>query len=150
MKKLAVAAILICLVSSRAFAAGMTAHMFMSEKAMEQVSDPQLKALLKSHSNAVMAGSVFPDTGNGLDYVFLPGYDNYSSEAHRLEFLAAYGAYVNSSCRQPYSDHCQLLVAHYLGTCAHVVRTGYSVENLAPDFHVVCGAAQSGRLAHGP
>ena len=66
MKKFAFAVIVAGLISSRAFAAGMTAHMFMSEKAMELVSTPELKALLHSQKNAVMAGSIFPDTGNGL------------------------------------------------------------------------------------
>ena len=111
-KKIAIGLAVLMLAVFQARAAGMTTHMFMSDVALDKISDPELKALLKSQRDAVMAGTVFPDTGNGLKFSGWPEKYNFGPVAHGQPFLEAYLAYIKENCSQPYSDHCQLLIGH--------------------------------------
>jgi hypothetical protein len=103
-------------------AAGMTTHMYVAEEAIRRVADPELRSLLLAEKDAVLAGSVFPDTGNGLRFAGWPEERNYSDQTHKLDFLESYLAYVQSRCRRPYDEHCRLLLGHLMGVAAHDVE----------------------------
>ena len=126
MKRIVIGLAVLTLAVFQARAAGMTTHMFMSELALDKISDPELKALLKSQRNAVLAGTVFPDTGNGLKFTGWPDKYNFGPVAHEQPFLEAYLAYIKQNCPRPYSDHCQLVIAHFMGTAAHLMEDGTS------------------------
>jgi len=127
MKKYFIVAILFLAVASRSFGAGMTAHMYMSDVALQRISDPELKKILNDNRDAVLAGTIFPDSGNGLNYTV--GYskkDNYAEVTHWHPFLEAYLNYIKSNCQPPYSGHCRELIAHFMGTAAHNLEDGTS------------------------
>jgi hypothetical protein len=127
MKKIFVMALIIACLPCQVLAAGMTTHMYMSDVALKQISDPELKKIMNDNRDAVLAGTIFPDSGNGLDFTL--GYskkDNYSGVTHWPPFTEAYLAYVAANCSRPYSDHCRILIAHFLGTCAHNLEDGPS------------------------
>lgn len=127
MKRVLLFALIYVSIASRSFAGGMTLHMNMSDVALQEVSDPELKKILNDNREAVMAGTVFPDTGNGLNYTI--GYskqDNYAKLTHYHPFLEAYLGYIKTNCRAPYSGHCQELIAHFMGSAAHNIEDGTS------------------------
>jgi len=127
MKKYFIAVLFFLTVATQSFGAGMTTHMYMSDVALSKISDPELKKILNDNRDAVLAGTIFPDSGNGLNYTI--GYtkkDNYASVTHWQPFIEAYQAYVISNCRAPYSSHCQMLIAHFMGSAAHNMEDGTS------------------------
>jgi len=123
MKKLFLLMMLLS-ISAKSFAAGMATHMVITEVALDKISDPELKALLKANRDAVLTGSIFPDTGNGYDYsLFAKKEQNYSRFTHQPEFTEAYLAEIKADCRAPFND-CQALVAHFMGAEAHNMEDG--------------------------
>jgi len=124
MKRIISAAAVFLAALWQAWAAGMTTHMFVAEEAIPRVRDPELKSILIAEKEAVLAGSIFPDTGNGLRFAGWPEKDNYSSVTHGMAFLESYLAYVKSSCARPYDEHCRLLLGHLMGVAGHDVEDG--------------------------
>ena len=121
-KKTVLAVLIWAAAVSHALAAGMTAHMYVAEEALGRVSDPELKSLLGSEKGAVLAGSIFPDTGNGLRALGYPAKYNYGDLTHSSYFLETYLSYAQANCRKPFDDHCRLLIAHMMGVDAHHVE----------------------------
>ncbi len=91
----------------------------MTEEAIENVEDPDLKALLLRHRDTVLSASGFPDFGNAAES--LPRYKDREimiDAAHGPEFLESYTAYIKDNFDPPYSD-CERLIAHMMGSAAH-------------------------------
>ena len=97
-------------------AAGVTTHSWMALEAIDEVSVPQLKALLQANRDEVRAGAHFPDTG------YVPG-NQYGEEAHWQRYADAYAAEIaeRTDCgdlTNP-TGPCAPAIAHLMGTVAH-------------------------------
>ena len=132
-KKIILAALIVGAVASPAFAAGMSTHQFMTETALEKVSDPELKNFLEAHREMVLTGTVFPDTGFALRYTVEYGKKpDYGEFAHWPPFFNGYLAYIRAHCPQPFDGHCQDLIAHLMGVAAHTTEDGAYDEIFLP------------------
>ncbi|MFN8018697.1 MAG: DUF4214 domain-containing protein [Acidimicrobiales bacterium] len=77
----------LALTGGRAEAAGVTTHAWMAARAIDQVTSPQLKALLKANAAYVRSGAHFPDSGYALT-------NTYGETAHWQRFHDAYLAQI--------------------------------------------------------
>ncbi|MTI14566.1 hypothetical protein [Sansalvadorimonas verongulae] len=94
-------------------AAGYTFHIFTTSKAVDQVSDENLKKLLKDRPHDLRAGAALPDGG------YVNGF-YYSEISHWPDFHVAYFQYVQELCQgQLDSELCEPLIAHMMGMIAH-------------------------------
>lgn len=97
-------------------AAGVTTHAWMAATAVDQVTNPQLKALLKANLPYVRTGAHFPDSGYALT-------NKYGEEAHWQRFVDAMVAQIKSRTDCPDltapSGPCAPLIAFTLGVAAH-------------------------------
>jgi len=120
MKKAVFAVMIFLVASGQSIAAGMTTHVFMTEKALQDLAVPELKQLLESRRNTLLTACNFPDTGTANDYIIgHKGQPNYGGITHWPPYLESYLAYLESSCRAPYDRRCSRLIAHFMGTAAH-------------------------------
>ena len=95
MRKYLAAIIILLAGVSRVFAAGMTTHEFITEIALKNLADPELKHLLESHRNLVLTACNFPDTGTSMDYLIgHKGKPNYGGLTHWPPFAESYLAYI--------------------------------------------------------
>lgn len=102
--------------SAPANAAGITTHGWMAVKAIDDVADPALHALLAAHVEQVRAGASFPDVG------YVAG-NTYGEEAHWQRFVDAYIGQIlaRTDCgdiTDP-SGPCADMIAHAFGVAAH-------------------------------
>ena len=98
-----------------ASAAGVTTHAWMAATAIDQVTSPQLKALLNGNKAYVRAGAHFPDSGYALT-------NKYGEEAHWQRFVDALVARIKTkSCGTISAVHgpCAPLIAFAMGIAAH-------------------------------
>ena len=105
-----------------AHAAGIVTHAWMALDAIDQVTTPELQALLAAHRDQVRAGAEFPDGGYWTRSLGTPGGD-YGEEAHWQRFIDAYAAQIRSdpSCvalTDP-AGPCSATIAHLMGAAAH-------------------------------
>ncbi|MCU1370138.1 MAG: hypothetical protein JWO77_1332 [Ilumatobacteraceae bacterium] len=102
--------------SSPAGAAGVTTHSWMAVQAIDQVTSPQLKTLLKANKEYVRAGAHFPDSGYALS-------NTYGEEAHWQRFHDAYAAQIltHSECTNlaAPTGPCAKMVAFLMGMIGH-------------------------------
>src|SRR3954471_23823107 len=102
--------------STPAGAAGVTTHAWMAREAIDKVTSPQLKALLKANQQYVRAGAHFPDSGYALS-------NTYGETAHWQRFVDALAAQIQShgECTDFSSVHgpCAPLIAFMMGIAAH-------------------------------
>ena len=120
MKKFIFAVLLGSLASLNVFAAGMTTHEFITETALKNLADPELKQVLKSHRNVLLTACNFPDTGTANRY--LPGQKekpNYGGITHWPVYTESYLAYIGANCHAPYDRRCIRLIDHFMGLAAH-------------------------------
>ncbi|HPN94771.1 MAG: hypothetical protein BWY28_02129 [bacterium ADurb.Bin236] len=96
---------------SAALAAGGTLHMFMSEKAVSNVSDPELKRLLERNRDIVLWASWYPDSGYA-------GGNKYGEYSHWSEFHNGYIDYIRNDIGPSHPEY-ERLIAHLLGAMAH-------------------------------
>ena len=104
------------LASQPAGAAGITTHAWMATTAVDKVTVPQLKALLKANIGQVYAGAQFPDSG------YLPG-NTYGEEAHWQRFYDSYAHIIMTkpgcgALTNP-TGPCAAEIAHMMGAIAH-------------------------------
>jgi hypothetical protein len=102
--------------TSPAGAAGVTTHAWMSINAIERVTSPQLKALLRANRSYVRAGAHFPDSGYALS-------NTYGEEAHWQRFHTALADRIlaRSDCPDltvP-DGPCAPLIAFLMGAIGH-------------------------------
>lgn len=97
-------------------AAGVTTHSWMSISAIDKVTNPQLKALLKANKEYVRTGSHFPDSGYALS-------NKYGEEAHWQRFHDAFAAQIlkHSECTDLTAPKgpCAPMVAFLMGMIGH-------------------------------
>jgi hypothetical protein len=87
-------------------------HGHISEMAIGEVRDPQLKRFLLAHRDEVLSGTWFPDWGHHIK--------PHGEATHSLYLDAAFDDLSDPTVRaEPGHDR---LVAHYLGVYAHVVE----------------------------
>jgi hypothetical protein len=102
--------------SAPAGAAGVTTHAWMAAQAIDQVTSPQLKALLKANKDYVRVGAHFPDSGYALS-------NQYGEEAHWQRFHDAYAAQIltHSECTDLTlaTGPCAKMVAFLMGMIGH-------------------------------
>ncbi|WP_426572515.1 DUF4214 domain-containing protein [Aquihabitans sp. McL0605] len=102
--------------AQRADAAGVTTHAWMAAEAIDQVTSPQLKALLNGNAAYVRAGAHFPDSGYALT-------NKYGEEAHWQRFHDAYLAQIltHTECTDLAAVHgpCAPEIAFLMGMSAH-------------------------------
>ena len=72
MKKTVFAVMIFVVAVGQSIAAGMTTHVFMTEKALQDLEAPELKQLLEARRNILFTACNFPDTGTANDYI--PGH----------------------------------------------------------------------------
>jgi hypothetical protein len=103
-----------------ALAAGMTLHLWMTEKGVEKLRSPDLKRLMQKHRNAWRSGSSYPDAGYSPSFFKQPKY-YWGEESHWGPFQHAYLEQVKATCGGKYTtdDRCGQLVAHFMGAVAH-------------------------------
>ncbi|MGN6695994.1 MAG: hypothetical protein ACTHN0_17585, partial [Aquihabitans sp.] len=112
-RKLAAALVAVLALSALAFtpgkaeAAGVTTHAWMDITAIDQVTNPQLKALLVANVDYVRSGAHFPDSGYALS-------NQYGEEAHWQRFTDALAARIRSRSDCPDLTDPQ-------GPCAHLI-----------------------------
>ncbi|WP_421119704.1 DUF4214 domain-containing protein [Aquihabitans daechungensis] len=97
-------------------AAGVTTHAWMAAQAIDQVTSPQLKTLLKANKAYVRVGAHFPDSGYALS-------NKYGEEAHWQRFHDAYAAQIltHDECTDltlP-TGPCAPMVAFLMGMIGH-------------------------------
>lgn len=114
LRALALCAVCMACAPLRAAAAGGTLHIFMSELALEQVRDPELKQLLEKHRDIVLWASWYPDSGYA-------GGNTYGEYSHWTPFLDGYLDYIHDTAGQNHQDY-GFLVAHLLGAAAHSIQ----------------------------
>jgi hypothetical protein len=97
-------------------AAGVTTHAWMAAKAIDQVTSPQLKALLKANKDYVRVGAHFPDSGYALS-------NKYGEEAHWQRFHDAYAAQIltHTECTNLAAPNgpCAKMIAFLMGMIGH-------------------------------
>lgn len=97
-------------------AAGVTTHAWMAAEAIDQVTSPQLKALLTANKAYVRAGAHFPDSGYALS-------NTYGEEAHWQRFHDAYAAQIlkHTECTNLAAPNgpCAKMVAFLMGMIGH-------------------------------
>src|SRR6478609_146058 len=102
--------------STPAGAAGVTTHPWMAAQAIDKVTSPQLKALLKANKDYVRAGAHFPDSGYALS-------NTYGEEAHWQRFHDAYAAQIlkHTECTNLAAPNgpCAKMVAFLMGMIGH-------------------------------
>ena len=103
-------------VPSRAEAAGVTTHAWMAAQAIEKVTDPQLKQLLKANAAYVRSGAHFPDSGYALT-------NTYGETAHWQRFHDAYLAQIqeHAECTDftKVDGPCAKQIAFLMGMTGH-------------------------------
>jgi hypothetical protein len=97
-------------------AAGVTTHAWMAAEAIDQVTSPQLKALLQANEAYVRSGAHFPDSGYALT-------NKYGEEAHWQRFHDAYADQIltHDECTNltlP-TGPCAKMVAFLMGMIGH-------------------------------
>ncbi len=97
-------------------AAGVTTHAWMAAQAIDKVTSPQLKALLKANKAYVRSGAHFPDSGYALS-------NKYGEEAHWQRFHDAYADQIltHDECSDltlP-TGPCAKMVAFLMGMIGH-------------------------------
>ena len=99
-----------------ASAAGVTTHAWMAAEAIDQVTSPQLKALLKANKEYVRAGAHFPDSGYALS-------NTYGEEAHWQRFHDAYADQIltHTECTNLAATNgpCAKMIAFLMGMIGH-------------------------------
>lgn len=103
--------LMLCLCACRAHAAGGTLHIFMSELALERVTDPELKRLLEANRKVVLWASWYPDSG------YQSG-NEYGEFSHWSTFFNGYMNYIKNDITPANPDY-EMLAAHFLGAAAH-------------------------------
>lgn len=97
-------------------AAGVTTHAWMAAQAIDKVTSPQLKALLKANKDYVRAGAHFPDSGYALS-------NQYGEEAHWQRFHDAYAAQIltHTECTNLAATNgpCSKMIAFLMGMIGH-------------------------------
>ena len=97
-------------------AAGVTTHAWMAAQAIDQVTSPQLKALLKANKEYVRVGAHFPDSGYALT-------NKYGEEAHWQRFHDAYAAQIltHTECTNlaAPTGPCAKMIAFLMGMIGH-------------------------------
>ncbi len=107
------------LVPTEVPAAGPATHILMTERAVEKVRDPELKALLSENLEALVSGSLYPDFGRALGFLPFQGRKtDFGFAAHHPVFIDAYLSHVSGKCSPPFTG-CPELVAHMMGCAAH-------------------------------
>ena len=99
--------------SANVYAAGGTSHMFMTEKAIDQVQDATLKSILQEYKDVTMWASWFPDSGYAGD-------NKYGEYSHWRPFFNGYIDYIRSL--GPDHPDYRYLVAHLMGAMAHGIE----------------------------
>jgi len=121
MKRIILVLLAALALTAKAQAAGMSAHMLMTDRALEEVRDPDLKSLLLTHHDALLSGSAYPDSGFALRYTAQHhGRWDYGEDSHLPTFIEAYLAHVRAVC--PARGECADLTAHFLGASAHIME----------------------------
>jgi len=97
-------------------AAGVTTHAWMAAQAIDRVTSPELKALLKANKEYVRVGAHFPDSGYALS-------NKYGEEAHWQRFHDAYAAQIltHDECTDlslP-TGPCAKMIAFLMGMIGH-------------------------------
>ncbi len=106
--------IILYLVTTNLFAAGMTVHMHMADVAIDQIKSPSLKKLLMNQRRIFRNGSIYPDSG----YV---GKNQYGEYSHWSDFHNQYLEKISKSCTWPLKGECREWVAHLFGCIAHSI-----------------------------
>lgn len=123
---LAVLALLLA-VPARALAWDEVTHGHITEQAMEMVRDPELKAFLHAHRDAVLSGAWFPDWG----HVIKPHGE--AVHAQYLDYAQADLARPEVRAQPDYPDR----LAHQFGVYAHVVEDRWLDATLKKHAHEV-------------
>lgn len=102
------------------WAGGMSMHMFQSDKAYAQITEPELKSLLTTYRDAWISGTQYPDAGYSPGFFGKPSHV-WGEASHWAPFIMQYLALVKEQCQGRYlSDpECGKLTAHLLGAAAH-------------------------------
>jgi hypothetical protein len=105
-------ALMAAILPGRALAWDEVTHGHISEMAIEEVHDPELRRFLTIHRDEVLSGTWFPDWGHHIK--------PHGEATHSLYLDAAFDDLQDPAVRaEPEHDR---LVAHYLGVYAHVVE----------------------------
>jgi hypothetical protein len=132
MKRLVILGAAFLLLSARALASGMSGHMLMTDLAIAEVADPELRSFLVTHHDALLCGCIYPDSGFTLRYTpQFHGKWDYGEDTHLPTFIEAYLAHVRASCPGA-PEQCGDLAAHFLGAGAHVMEDELYDEILIP------------------
>ena len=102
-------------------------HGHITERAMEQVRDPQLKAFLHAHRDAVLSGSWFPDWGHAIKP------HGEAVHAQYLDYAQADLARPDVRAQPDYPDR----LAHQFGVYAHVVEDRWLDATLKKHAHEI-------------
>jgi hypothetical protein len=111
MKKRLISFYLLLIISSCSFAGGGIAHMYMAEKAISKLNDPQLQQLLLNNKEAYVVGAYYPDSG----YI-KP--NTYGEDSHWEPFINTFVSYLKDKYQDPIKQNPKL-VAFLFGIAAH-------------------------------
>lgn len=99
-------------------AAGNFTHPEVARMALGLLPASELATLLNTYQGYVLAGSVFPDWGYGVE-PHATTYGYYSDVAHLWQFSAVYLDYFNRTYSPPYSDEAKKSLAFLFGVLSH-------------------------------
>lgn len=115
MKKvlIGVSLLIVFLFSSLIYAGGGIAHMFVAEKAIENLPDPELRSLLMNNLDDYLVGSYYPDSGYVLG-------NQYGEDSHWDDFIYTFADYIKEKYPEPSLQNPKL-VAFLFGCASHRV-----------------------------
>ena len=124
--------------SSSSLSAGIALHRYSTELAGKNVSDPELKALLRRFRSTLYSAASFPDGGYPFNY-------HWAEPAHWAPFIQAYADYVKEKCLGQYETYyCGNLTAHFMGAIGHSIQDQIFDELFVERVLEVDGFGQEG------
>ena len=97
------------------YACGMSLHIYMSQKAIDNLPDNDLKKLLLEEKRALYNGSWYPDSG----FLIANEHGHFN---HTETFINSYFKYVGKNCSLPFDKDCRKLFSHFMGVLAHYIE----------------------------
>ena len=95
-----------------ALANGQSTHLWISERAIEQLPNGELKTLLSINEQQWRNGTMFPDGGYAVE-------DNYGEISHWEPFQLAYLQWIKDTYSMPWSNEAQEHIAFLMGLGSH-------------------------------
>src|SRR5574343_1813755 len=116
--------LVILLVSSSAFGAGVTTHRFMSKKSLDYVRDETVRNMLRNNFKTFMGATMLPDMGYLIAQLLNKEAGWWGEELHWAPFINGLWDYNVGKCKSKGfpprgSSECEYLWTLYFGVLSH-------------------------------